>query len=175
MKPNSPIVTIGIELVRRAMWFPLALFVVNIFLSYVLFAYSYFPRLDRPMHVLGGIAIAYSVWRGIDVLVNSGFLERVQPADSPRGHVEQGAIPCRRTLEAVMGAVHPYADYLAVNISSPNTPGLRDLQGGDYLGHMLRELQAENGRLSQQIQSSLQSLTDNNQTLHEIHQLLNVD
>ena len=80
MKPKSPIVTIGIELVRRAMWFPLALFVVNIFLSYVLFAYSYFPRLDRPMHVLGGIAIAYSVWRGIDVLVNSGFLERVQPA-----------------------------------------------------------------------------------------------
>ena len=41
---------------------------------------------------------------------------------------------------AVMRAVYPHADYLAVNISSPNTPGLRDLQGGDYLGHLLGEL-----------------------------------
>jgi hypothetical protein len=32
------------------------------------------------MHVLGGIAVAFSLCRGIDVLVNSGFLERVQPA-----------------------------------------------------------------------------------------------
>ncbi len=49
---------------------------------------------------------------------------------------------------AVMQAVYPYADYLAVNISSPNTPGLRDLQGGDYLGRLLRALQAENKRLA---------------------------
>ena len=35
---------------------------------------------------------------------------------------------------SVMQAVYPYCDYVAVNISSPNTPGLRDLQGGDYLG-----------------------------------------
>ena len=42
----------------------------------------------------------------------------------------------------VMRAVYPYADYLAVNISSPNTPGLRDLQGGDYLGHLLTALMA---------------------------------
>jgi dihydroorotate dehydrogenase len=44
--------------------------------------------------------------------------------------------------------VLPYADYLAVNISSPNTPGLRALQGGDYLGALLRELRTENLRLS---------------------------
>ena len=31
----------------------------------------------------------------------------------------------------------PYADYLAVNISSPNTPGLRELQGEGALGHLL--------------------------------------
>ncbi len=49
----------------------------------------------------------------------------------------------------VMHAVYPYADYLAVNISSPNTPGLRELQGGDYLGNLLGILQAENGRLAQ--------------------------
>jgi dihydroorotate dehydrogenase len=48
----------------------------------------------------------------------------------------------------VMTAVYPYADYLAVNISSPNTPGLRELQGGDYLSHLLTTLMAENKRLA---------------------------
>ncbi len=55
---------------------------------------------------------------------------------------------------AVMQAVYPYADYLAVNISSPNTPGLRDLQGGDYLGHLLRALTTENQKLAYQYQIS---------------------
>ena len=49
----------------------------------------------------------------------------------------------------VMRAVFPFADYLAMNISSPNTPGLRELQGGDYLGQMLRALVAENAILSE--------------------------
>ncbi len=48
----------------------------------------------------------------------------------------------------VMRAVHACADYLAVNISSPNTPGLRQLQGGRYLHELLAALVAENGRLS---------------------------
>ncbi|RMD52207.1 MAG: quinone-dependent dihydroorotate dehydrogenase, partial [Candidatus Thermofonsia bacterium] len=49
---------------------------------------------------------------------------------------------------AVMTAVYPYADYLAVNISSPNTPGLRELQGGNYLGHLLAALVAERDKLA---------------------------
>ena len=49
----------------------------------------------------------------------------------------------------VMQAVFPIADYLAVNISSPNTPGLRELQGGDYLSQLLKELVAENRSLTQ--------------------------
>ncbi|MCA9920765.1 MAG: quinone-dependent dihydroorotate dehydrogenase [Anaerolineales bacterium] len=49
---------------------------------------------------------------------------------------------------AVMRQVYPYADYLVVNISSPNTPGLRDLQGGRYLEHLLTTLMAENVRLA---------------------------
>lgn len=48
----------------------------------------------------------------------------------------------------VMRAVYPYADYLAVNVSSPNTPGLRQLQGRQYLESLLAELQGENTRLA---------------------------
>ncbi|GAA3900913.1 quinone-dependent dihydroorotate dehydrogenase [Halomonas cibimaris] len=50
-------------------------------------------------------------------------------------------------------AVHPHADYVTVNISSPNTPGLRTLQFGEQLDALLAplrtrtsELDAENGR-----------------------------
>jgi dihydroorotate dehydrogenase len=42
--------------------------------------------------------------------------------------------------------VWPYAGYLAVNVSSPNTPGLRSLQDGDSLRELLAALQAENRR-----------------------------
>lgn len=34
-------------------------------------------------------------------------------------------------------ALAPYADYIAVNVSSPNTPGLRDLQARDELERLL--------------------------------------
>jgi dihydroorotate dehydrogenase len=44
--------------------------------------------------------------------------------------------------------VYPYAHYVAVNISSPNTPGLRDLQSGKRLGALLAALQAERARLA---------------------------
>lgn len=37
----------------------------------------------------------------------------------------------------------PLADYLAVNVSSPNTPGLRKLQGGEALRALLGELAAK--------------------------------
>lgn len=34
----------------------------------------------------------------------------------------------------------PFADYIAVNVSSPNTPGLRDLQSASFLLELLQEL-----------------------------------
>ncbi|MCW8955839.1 MAG: quinone-dependent dihydroorotate dehydrogenase [Gammaproteobacteria bacterium] len=46
--------------------------------------------------------------------------------------------------------VYPYADYVAVNISSPNTPGLRDLQFGDALDQLLEVLKDEQKKLSEQ-------------------------
>lgn len=50
---------------------------------------------------------------------------------------------------AVMQRVFPAADYLAVNVSSPNTPGLRELQGARYLESLVRALAEENVRLAQ--------------------------
>jgi len=48
----------------------------------------------------------------------------------------------------VLRAVYSVADYIAVNISSPNTPGLRDLQGVDALENLLAKLKDEQSRLS---------------------------
>ena len=44
--------------------------------------------------------------------------------------------------------VYAHADYVAVNISSPNTPGLRDLQYGEALDRLLDELKEAQTRLA---------------------------
>ncbi len=41
-----------------------------------------------------------------------------------------------------------YVDYFVVNVSSPNTPGLRELQEKEPLMKLLRELKRENSKLS---------------------------
>ncbi len=48
---------------------------------------------------------------------------------------------------ASLRALHPYADYVAVNVSSPNTPGLRSLQDRGQLGGLLAALRAETAAL----------------------------
>jgi dihydroorotate dehydrogenase len=45
--------------------------------------------------------------------------------------------------------VYPHASYVTVNISSPNTPGLRDLQAGENLEHLLSGLRQEREELEQ--------------------------
>ena len=47
-------------------------------------------------------------------------------------------------------AAYEVADYIAVNISSPNTKGLRDLQGEESMRALIGALKAEQGKLSQQ-------------------------
>ena len=68
--------------------------------------------------------------KGVDYLV-----ERVR--DRPRDYVlginigKNRDTPLERALDdyrAGFEKVYPYADYIAINISSPNTPGLRELQ-----------------------------------------------
>lgn len=49
---------------------------------------------------------------------------------------------------ATLGAVFDHADYIAVNVSSPNTPGLRDLQSVQALEPLLAGTLAENRRLA---------------------------
>jgi dihydroorotate dehydrogenase len=46
--------------------------------------------------------------------------------------------------------VYPVADYIAVNVSSPNTPGLRELQRAGQLEALLTALQTRNHELSTQ-------------------------
>ena len=49
-----------------------------------------------------------------------------------------------------LNKVYAYADYVTVNISSPNTPGLRDLQFGEALTELIVALKNEQKNLSQQ-------------------------
>lgn len=45
----------------------------------------------------------------------------------------------------------PYADYLALNVSSPNTPGLRRMQSTEHLRMLVAGVRAELAELQQQI------------------------
>ena len=61
--------------------------------------------------------------------------------------------PVERALDdyqAGMAAVYALASYLVVNISSPNTPGLRSLQTEESLPQLLAGLKREHQRLAQE-------------------------
>lgn len=51
-----------------------------------------------------------------------------------------------------MEKVYPYAGYIAVNISSPNTPGLRSLQYGDALDDLLTAIKRQQHVLAERYQ-----------------------
>jgi dihydroorotate dehydrogenase len=65
--------------------------------------------------------------------VNIGKSKVTEPADAADDY---------RTSAKLLS---PYADYLAVNVSSPNTPGLRDLQQVESLRPILRAVLEEAG------------------------------
>ncbi len=60
--------------------------------------------------------------------------------DTAVEHANQDYIYCLRQA-------YQLADYITVNISSPNTPGLRSLQFGDEFNSLLDELKEEQARL----------------------------
>ncbi len=49
-----------------------------------------------------------------------------------------------KDYETCFKELHPYVDYFVVNVSSPNTPGLRELQEKESLRRILRHLQMIN-------------------------------
>jgi dihydroorotate dehydrogenase len=85
---------------------------------------------------------------GLDALI-------ARLADRPPGIVIGGNIGknkstpnelAQRDYEICFDRLFPYVDYFAVNVSSPNTPGLRELQEKEPLARLLGALQARNLR-----------------------------
>ena len=61
--------------------------------------------------------------------------------------------PLQQAVDDYLSAfeqVYPHADYITVNISSPNTPGLRDLQHGEELDRLLKSLKRRQRELQAQ-------------------------
>ena len=61
--------------------------------------------------------------------------------DTPNENAADDYLACLRKAFGV-------ADYIAVNLSSPNTPGLRDLQGAEASARLLETLKKEQQKLS---------------------------
>jgi dihydroorotate dehydrogenase len=62
------------------------------------------------------------------------------------------AVPVEEAVEdyrASLRALYPYGDYFAVNVSSPNTPGLRGLQDRGALNELLAELTLQGAALAE--------------------------
>jgi len=64
-------------------------------------------------------------------------------ADTPIERAAEDYLHCLRK-------VYPYASYVTVNISSPNTKNLRQLQGASELDALLSQLKGEQSRLADQ-------------------------
>ena len=75
---------------------------------------------------------------GLDVYVANlkKFSRGLVPVGANVGINKVGADP-ERDYPALIAAVAAHADYIVINVSSPNTPGLRDLQGEARLRSIL--------------------------------------
>ena len=63
------------------------------------------------------------------------------PLGANLGINKEGADP-ERDYPSLLAALGPLVDYAVINVSSPNTPGLRDLQGAARLGALLGAIAA---------------------------------
>ncbi len=74
---------------------------------------------------------------GIDGFVRRlAAVRQLVPVGANVGLNKDGAV-AERDYPALVAAVAPHAAYVVVNVSSPNTPGLRDLQAAPRLGAIL--------------------------------------
>jgi dihydroorotate dehydrogenase len=81
---------------------------------------------------------------GIDVFL--GCLQRFRPRAVPIGAnigINQESAQPERDYAALVAAVAPYVQYAVINVSSPNTPGLRALQSKERLHAILAAIAKE--------------------------------
>src|SRR5699024_9692177 len=64
-------------------------------------------------------------------------------------------------------ALAPYASYLAINVSSPNTPGLRDLQSVEVLRPVLEAVQDEASQARRRLRRDIPVLVKIAPDLHD--------
>ncbi|MBI2784885.1 MAG: quinone-dependent dihydroorotate dehydrogenase [Legionella longbeachae] len=92
--------------------------------------------------------------QGVDALVNHIKKARYQGIlginigknkDTSLDHAAEDYIHC-------FAKIYEHASYVTLNISSPNTPELRQLQQKEYFAHLLSQLQAEQKKLSDRFQ-----------------------
>eukprot|EP01041_Mallomonas_annulata_P002678 gene2678-5271_t len=67
-----------------------------------------------------------------------------------KNKVTEGEFAVQEDYASVFRSLGPYADYLVVNVSSPNTPGLRALQRGDALIPLLDSCRAQRDKILEQ-------------------------
>jgi dihydroorotate dehydrogenase len=63
--------------------------------------------------------------------------------------------------------VYSHVDYVTVNISSPNSPGLRNLQSANFLNHLLTELDKTQQQLAQEGRRKIPLLVKIDPDLHD--------
>jgi dihydroorotate dehydrogenase len=112
------------------------------------------PRLFRIVEAEGLINRMGFNNHGVDNLVNNvkkshfGGILGINIGKNKDTPVEHGADDYLTCMEKV----YPYAGYIAVNISSPNTPGLRSLQYGEALDDLLAAIKNKQLELQQRHQ-----------------------
>ncbi len=115
------------------------------------------PRLFRLPEVHGIINRMGFNNHGVDVLVNNlskasydGILgiNIGKNKDTPIQNATDDYIFC-------LQKVYQHASYVTINISSPNTPDLRQLQQGEYFNHLLTQLQIEQQKLAQRYKNDI--------------------
>jgi hypothetical protein len=65
-----------VESLWKAGWAPFLVFVAHMILWHGVGAYEAFPPLDAPMHLVGGLAIAFLLWTAYTIGARSGTLGR---------------------------------------------------------------------------------------------------
>jgi dihydroorotate dehydrogenase len=93
---------------------------------------------------------------GMDVIASRLKAWRSKPAKAQQGLIVGGNIGKNKNTpnelawqdyEKCFVALHAYVDYFVVNVSSPNTPGLRALQDKESLRKIFEVLEAQNQKL----------------------------